>query len=437
MVRSISIILINIFLFVACDTSNNVDSPFEKRFVKFYGGEGDQEGIDFISLADGSFIILGNSILEGSASDQQIMLMKVNQKGDVVWEKIYGAAGKKDIARDIELTSDNRILIAGETYNDAIERDVYLKIVTTDGNELDSLRTGLLNNQNQPSDEEVNSISIIQDGFIISGKTSAVEVDTPGNTYDGMHLKFTNSLVQSDPSGGLWSNSTGFSSSEEMIVKTIQVAPDLYYGFGYTNAARNNNSDFKYWIFSIGETGESTNLGEVLLDGIGSVNRDDFLEQVIESPAQSAEGFVLSGISVSSNGAAQSMVVKVQKELFQKGEDNVLAEEYPANLGNDVLITGSIVNSVMGGYLLIVNDNNNPNQASNISLIKLSNTCQLEWQAPIYFGGVGDDFGGAVQQLADGRILILGTMTLGGATGQRGQKKIVLMKLDNKGRLLD
>jgi hypothetical protein len=48
------------------------------------------------------------------------------------------------------------------------------------------------------------------------------------------------------------------------------------------------------------------------------------------------------------------------------------------------------------------------------------------------FGGVGDDFVGAVTELPNGRILIIGTMTLGGV---EGQTKIALLKLNPEGRL--
>ncbi|MEJ0033768.1 MAG: hypothetical protein WDO15_27050 [Bacteroidota bacterium] len=47
------------------------------------------------------------------------------------------------------------------------------------------------------------------------------------------------------------------------------------------------------------------------------------------------------------------------------------------------------------------------------------------------FGGVGDDSSGAVVEIADGRILVVGTMVLGDVKGQR---KIVLMNLDSEGQ---
>ena len=73
------------------------------------------------------------------------------------------------------------------------------------------------------------------------------------------------------------------------------------------------------------------------------------------------------------------------------------------------------------------------NDENDISLIKLSNTLLKEWQAPIFFGGVGDDFAGSVMELPDGKILVIGTMTLGGEL--KGQTKMVLIKLNSNGRL--
>jgi hypothetical protein len=439
MKKALLIFFICGFSVLSCDTENNISSPFENRFVKFYGGEGDQEGVDFLPLSDGTIILLGNSNVAGASLGQQIYLAKINSVGEILWELTFGSSGD-DVAKEIALTSDNRLVIAGETVRSETNRDVYIKLVTTEGNPLDSVRVGFQTRENTDSDEEVNSVSILQDGFIVCGRTSAVKTlktDNPNDLYDALHIKFSNSLVMADLATGEWSNTSGFSDSDDALVKLFQVSPTTYYGFGYTNAVRNNSTDYKYWAFSLGAKGIAINNGTALLDRLGSVNRNEFLSDVIESPLSSGGGYVLSGVSESAT--TQSYVVKLTSELFKPlappaagFEDNVLADQILDDLGEEVNSVTRLTNSISGGYFLLNNSKQITNQGSNISLSKLSNSCIKQWQ--IFFGGVGDDYTGSVHELPDGRILVFGTMTIGGAVGQ---KKIALIKVNQDGRLID
>jgi hypothetical protein len=429
--------------FCACDTDNTITDPTDKYFVKFYGGDGDHDGVDLVSLNDGSFILVGNAKVPGSLLGRQIYIVKVSTTGMVIWEKTIGSTGD-DSAKDIELTPDGRIVIAGETWKSAQERDVYVKTLTTEGLPLDSVRIGLKTTSNEEGDEEVHSITLITDGFIVSGSTTAVKTlksDKPNDVRDGLHLRFTNSLQLVDPLSGQWSNTSGLDDSDDVIVKIIQEGPSLYYGFGYTNTIRNNSRDYKYWAFSLGATGLPSNNGIDLLDRIGSTGKNEFLCNVIESPVQAGEGFVLSGLARAiNNDSDQAFIVKLQKTLFVPGDDNVLAEQTPIDLGsrvvgldNALFAATSMCSLSQGGYLLLSNSNAVSNQAQNISLIKLSNTFLKVWQVPLFFGGVGNDFAGSVFELPDQKIVIIGTMTLGSDIG--GQKKMVLIKLNTEGRL--
>jgi hypothetical protein len=104
--------------FCACDTDNTITDPTDKYFVKFYGGDGDHDGVDLVSLNDGSFILVGNAKVPGSLLGRQIYIVKVSTTGMVIWEKTIGSTGD-DSAKDIELTPDGRIVIAGETWKSA------------------------------------------------------------------------------------------------------------------------------------------------------------------------------------------------------------------------------------------------------------------------------------------------------------------------------
>jgi hypothetical protein len=435
-------ILSIMIILISCDSADQVDSPGKNYFVKFYGEDGNHEGVDFVADSDGSFILLGNEIKAGASLGQQLYLVKVDELGTVVWQKYFGSSGD-DFAKDIELTDDGNIIVAAESKK-ANDKDVYLISLTKDGVPLDSVRVGLKKQTGDEGDEEVNSISIISNGFLVLGSTTAVRSKKskhPNDTKDALHLRFTNGLDLIDESTGLWKNSYGFDDSEDVLVKMIEVNPSTYYGFGYTNTLRDDNRDFKYWAFSLGATGEPTNNGTDLLDIIGSPEEDEMLSGVIESPVQSGEGFVLSGVKTNKlTSESQSFIVKLQKNLFVPGEDNVLAEESPTELGTlvdfdeNTIIRTRMQGLVQGGFLLLTNNKSPTSDVVNISLIKLSNTFKTEGRQQIFFGGVGDDFAGTVTELPDGKIMVMGTMTLGGISGQ---KKMMLMKLNKDGKLID
>lgn len=83
------------------------------------------------------------------------------------------------------------------------------------------------------------------------------------------------------------------------------------------------------------------------------------------------------------------------------------------------------------GFLVLSTENLNGNE--NLYLTMLDNTLALrDRDVPgKAFGGIGNDSAADVEQLADGSILVLGTMVLGEVNGQ---KKMVLMKLDSEGK---
>jgi len=441
-----SVLLVFFVMIISCDSANRFESPDKNYFVKFYGEDGDHEGVDFIENSDGSFVLLGNESVVGAPNGQQIYLAKVDAAGVMIWQKTFGLASD-EFAKDIELTPDGNIIIAAESQKASGDRDVYIKIISQNGDPLDSVRLDNLFKKidGSESDEEVNSISLIQGGYIVSGSTTAVKTTKPNDLRDALHIKLTSSLDPVDPATGLWKNTTGLDDSNDVLIKMIEINPSTYYGFGHTNTLRiiggSGSRDYKYWAFSLGATGEPTDYGTELLDVIGSPAEDEKLSCVIESPPQDGEGFVLSGVQTTLTGESQSFIVKLQKNPFTPNEDNVLSEQSPAALGNMNNINGvaesilkrtSIHTSVQGGYLLLSNMRAPSSDEFNISLNKLSNTFINQDQSPNIFGGVGNDFTGSIGELADGKIIVFGTMTLGGVSGQT---KAVLMKLNSNGKL--
>lgn len=430
-------ILFVFIVLISCDSANKFESPAENYFVKFYGEDGDHEGVDFIANSDGTFVLLGNERKPGSTLGQQIFLVRVDAQGMVIGEpRTFGSTGD-DFAKDIELTPDGNIIVAGESQTGTNNRDVFVFTVSNsnDLNRLDSIRvSGVLKTPSgQESDEEVKSISVISNGYIVAGSTTAVGLDsnkfTENDITDALHLRFDNNLVL--VSTDTWTYTTGKDDGTEVLVKMIEISPSMYYGFAYTNVPEPENNlarNYKYWGFSIGSAGGTAGYDEIFTSGNAVDN--SILSSVL---IKTGEGYVLSGVKTNTSDQSQSYLLRLSNTLEQ-GQNNVLNEETPTDLGLNVGGKTSMTILSQGGYLLLANNNQPPSDNLNISLIKLSSTLKTEWQEQILFGGVGDDFAGSVTELPDGKIIVIGTMTLGGVSGQT---KMVLMKLNKDGKLVE
>jgi hypothetical protein len=216
-----------LFITFSCDTENSFPVPEENYFVKFYGEEGNQEGVDFIINTDGSVVMVGNT--ERPGIKKQIYVVKVDANGMVLWQRSIGLLDKDDFAKDIELHPDGRIVIAGETEIGTNNRDVYLKTMSQDGALLDSVRAGLKLSNGSDANEETNSVTVIsagsalEAGFIVAGSTTAVITPSgqPNNTKDGLHFRFTNSLRLLDENSDAYESIKQGNDSEDIIYKVI------------------------------------------------------------------------------------------------------------------------------------------------------------------------------------------------------------------------
>ncbi|MCW5912186.1 MAG: hypothetical protein KIT62_14020 [Cyclobacteriaceae bacterium] len=426
-------ILLIAFMF-SCDTERNVPVLDDNTFVKFYGNDGEQTGVDFVLTADGSIVMVGNSALPGRTS--MIYVVKVDLKGNVIWENFIGLSDKPNYVKDIELHPDGRLIIAGETEITPGNRDIFLKIMSGSGAELDSTRYSLT----ATSDEEVNSVTIIgggvtttQSGFIVSGATTAVDdVKGPRDIRDGMHVRFIDEpTLPIAPSA--WLKTTGKDNSEDVIVKAIQIDANRIHFFGYTNVEWGGSGDFKYWVFSLNDAGVELYEGEALFDILGQANEDEILKAVIDIdiPDLFDRGFLLTGVARNNAGVCRSYVVRLDRSLQFNNENQF----YPSSLGSypdAELRMNGFYNSISNDFLILGTQNINSNLFEDFSLFKLDRQGSPVW-GPYAFGGESFDEAGAVLQLADGKIMVMGTMTVGGLNGQ---KKMALLKLNSEGKLL-
>lgn len=432
----ITIILI-LCLLLGCDTERNIPPLDDDIFLKFYGMEGEQTGVDFVLTTDNTIVMVGNSRLNPTTS-QMIYVVKVDLRGNVIWENMIGLSDKNNTVKDIELHPDGRLIIAGETEMAPGNRDVFVKILNDSGNELDSIRYGLNKYLASGGDEEVNSITIISQGlthpagFIVSGSTTDIPFDAlkPDDIKDGLILRLLDSPL-TEISTPNW-RSKGEDNSEDVVVRVIQEDNNTYYGFGYTNRETDTSKDFKYWIFKLNDAGGELNNGVKL----GLPTEDEKLRTVVDVNTTDLfdRGFLLGGVAIDNSGQKRSFFVKLKRTIvFGTPSATDAKQVYSFPLGtSQIEKMNGFYNLSNNDFHILATQNLNSTLAEDFSLFKLDREIQPVW-GPEVFGGKSTDEPGAVLQLPDGKIMVIGTMMVGDLSGQ---KKMALMKLNDKGKLL-
>jgi len=179
---------------------------------KIYGGENFDSAYDIIKTNDNGFLIIGSSnssMINGTGYD--ILLVKVNQTGELEWYNSYELLGEDQATRIIK-TYDNNYLILGITKGvDDINFDFLLIKINGRG---EVIWKKIYKN---PGEEM--AWSVIQtndDGFVLCGYTSSfgsghfdywlVKTDSDGNelwnrTYGGKGDDGANSVIQTNDDG--------------------------------------------------------------------------------------------------------------------------------------------------------------------------------------------------------------------------------------------
>lgn len=77
-----------------------------------YNGDNNEYVSDIAVDSNGDVYICGQMVYYGS-SDQDIFLVKINQAGDLVWNKTWGVASEDDVASGIAIDSNGDLVVVG------------------------------------------------------------------------------------------------------------------------------------------------------------------------------------------------------------------------------------------------------------------------------------------------------------------------------------
>ncbi len=413
--------------FISCESSE--PAPNKDYFLKFLGNDGDQSGVDFVVNSDGSVVILGNSRASVN-EDQDLYVAKLDAQAKLVWEIVIGESLDDD-AKDIELLPDGNLIVLANSQISDSNNDVLLIKLDQNGTEIARVRQGLTeSNGTTPKNENAKSITVISDGYIVAGSTSSIP-EPAVDKSDYMYMRFLTDLSWVSDASGNWKNSSGFGSSyqgEDAAIKVIEKDANTYYVFGYSNLddlGINPTADFNFTVFGLSGTGNQ--FSQTLF--AGTTNYDEKMTGFSDASAQSLVGYLMTGTS-------QNLVdgdiylIKLPRNLTFQNSDFIVSKQIGLNVGKSTL-QRSFNDSPASDNFFVATEKLN-GTSLDILLAKLDNLGNRLFE--VSFGSKeGDDFAAKVLELGNGRILLLGTMTMGGVVD--GQKKIAFMKLNSEGKL--
>ena len=137
------------------------------------------------------------------------------------------------------------------------------------------------------------------------------------------------------------------------------------------------------------------------------------------------------GISESSSGLTNFYIVKIATPFFFSVDDILLQTPLSINLGTGLSGRTAVASSQNVGFFVLGEENGFDNN-QNWILTKINTDGSLAWNFPIVYGGEGMDECGAVQELPDGRVVIIGTMRTG--RPDAGEFKLTLIKVSAEGK---
>lgn len=155
-----------------------VDENGQEEWSQSYGMEGDDKGYDIVQEADGTYLIVGqtNSVGHGGTD---ILLIKIDAKGNLLWQKTYGGAGN-DQGWSIDLAKSGAYYITGRRQYDD-NTDLYLLKVDTDGELLWDKHFG-----GDETDEGFAVIETSKEEVVVVGVTKSfanINAESPSDIY--------------------------------------------------------------------------------------------------------------------------------------------------------------------------------------------------------------------------------------------------------------
>jgi hypothetical protein len=205
------------------------------KFIRNYGGTGEQIATSVVQTKDGGYAIAGVADFN-TDSNGDFWLVKTDKWGNMQWNATYGGKGW-DEAHSVVQTNDGGYAIAGHTYSFGAGRyDYWLVKVDVNGKIQWNKTYG------EASDDEANCVVQARDGgYALAGYSQS----------DRSHKDSW--LVKTDSNGNMQWNMTYGGANDDEARTVIQTSDAGYTLAGYTNSFGSADSD--YWLVKTDASG--------------------------------------------------------------------------------------------------------------------------------------------------------------------------------------
>jgi len=204
---------------------------------KAYGGPGYEFGSSIQQTSDGQYVIAGSTMPSAGNSTADILVISLDQNGNIVWQKTY-AGSQYDSASAIQETPDGGYIVAGGTYSfGAGIEDVLVLKLDVNGNLIWQKTYGGISNDfandiKKTSDNCYIVAAITYSSFPL-GNILIFKIANEGTilwqkTYGGSSIDFVRSIEQTEDGGYIAGGSSGsFDDNEVFFTLKFDASGDI------------------------------------------------------------------------------------------------------------------------------------------------------------------------------------------------------------------
>jgi len=192
-----------------------IDAEGNVQWQKTYGGTNSDSPSSIKLTADGGYIVLGSTTSFG-AGNGDFWVLKLDDKGDVIWQKTYGDSSD-EIATSIVVTSEGQYVIAGYAFMEGKKGELRILRLASDGTVIWEKGYG------EWECDRAHAIQTADGGFAVAGYTASygaglrdflvLKIDDFGDiqwqkAYGGTDQEQVNAIQQTSDKGFLVAGST-------------------------------------------------------------------------------------------------------------------------------------------------------------------------------------------------------------------------------------
>ena len=368
--------------------------PCEAGWLTAYGGTGVDSAYSVQQTTDGGYIVTGTTSSYGAGSGD-VWVLKLDEDGNVTWQKTYGGSGGREWANSIQQTPDGGYIMAGMTASfGAGSEDVWVLKLDKDGNVTWQKTYG-----GATSWDYANSVQQTSDGgYIVAGFTRSFGAGN-GDAWV-LKLDADGAVVWQKTYGGAESDTAGFAQ---------EITGGGYIVAGYTRSSGAGEGDA--WVLKLDADGNV--IWQKTYGGTGN----DFATFA----RQTTDGGYIVGAGTASSGAGEgdAWVLKLD------ADGNVIWQKTYGGADDDNI--NSIQQTTDGGYVVAGSTKSFGRGLDDAWVFKLDGNGNVTWQK--VYGASDSDAVFSIQQTTDGGYIVGGSSNNFGA----GAQAALLMKLDGRG----